>query len=76
MAMLVIQSVWPMPSPGPVMRPAPLSGGYAVQPDSGAPPCTKKAETITTRATNVVQKESMLSTGNAMSSAPIWMGRK
>ena len=37
-AMLVIQSVWPIPSPGPVIRPAPLSGGYAVQPDSGAPP--------------------------------------
>ena len=76
MAMLAIQRVWPAPSPGPVMRPAPLSGGYAVQPESGAPPCTKKADTITTRATNVVQNDSMFSTGKAMSSAPICSGRK
>ena len=75
MAMLTIQSVCPKPSPGPVCGTA-LSGGYAVQPASGAPPCTKKADTMTTRATSVVQKDSMFSTGNAMSSAPIWMGRK
>ena len=35
-AMLMIQRVWPRPSPGPVTRPTPDSGGYAVQPDSGA----------------------------------------
>ena len=74
--MLKIHRVWPNPSPGPVTRPAPLNGGYAVQPASGAPPCTKKADTITTSARNVVQNDIMLSTGKAMSSAPIWMGRK
>src|ERR1017187_5248034 len=56
-AMLEIHKVWPRPSPGPVMRPAALSGGYAVQPDSGAPPCTKNADTMTTRARNVGQHE-------------------
>ena len=75
MAMLTIQRVWPKPSPGPVTGPAPLSGGYAVQPERGAPPCTKKAATITTSARKVVQKDIMFSTGNAMSSAPIWIGR-
>ena len=70
-AMLTIQSVCPKPSPGPDSGPTPLSGGYPVQPDSGAPPCTKKADTITTRATSVVQNDIMFSTGNAMSSAPI-----
>ena len=54
----------------------PLSGGYPVQPERGAPPCTKKAATITQRARKVVQKDIMLSTGKAISSAPIWMGRK
>ena len=76
MAMLTIQSVCPKPSPGPASGPMALSGGYVVQPDSGGPPCTKKAATITTRARNVVQKDIMFSTGKAMSSAPIWMGRK
>ena len=60
-----------MPSPGPVIWPAPESGGYAVHPESGAPPCTKNAETITTRARNVVQNDIMFSTGKAISSAPI-----
>ena len=65
-----------MPSPGPVSGPAALSGGYAVQPESGAPPCTKNAASITTSARKVVQNDIMLSTGKAISSAPIWMGRK
>ena len=51
--------------------PEPYLHGYAVQPPSGAPPGTKNAATITTRARNVVQKESILRTGKAMSSAPI-----
>ena len=41
-AMLRIQSVCPMPCPGPAMRPTALSGGYAVQPASGAPPCDEE----------------------------------
>jgi hypothetical protein len=28
------------------------------------------------KPTNVTQNDNMFSTGNAMSSAPIWMGRK
>src|ERR1051325_11024310 len=52
------------------------SGGYAVQPPAAAPPCTKKLETITIRAMNANQKESMLIFGNAMSPAPIVSGIK
>ena len=70
MAMLVIHKSAPSPSPGPADCTA-LSGGYPVHPCSGAPPVTKKAAMITTKATNVVQNESMFSTGNAMSGAPI-----
>jgi hypothetical protein len=40
------------------------------------PPEAKMALTSTTSPNSVVQNESMLRTGNAMSSAPIWMGRK
>src|SRR5580700_4701725 len=69
-AMLVIQRSAPSPSPGPACGIA-LSGGYPVQPCSGAPPDTKNAAMIVTKATNVVQNESMFSTGNAMSGAPI-----
>jgi len=45
-------------------------GAYAVQPEMGAPPVTNSAQTITTRATKVTQKDIMLITGNAMSRAP------
>ena len=34
------------------------------------------AASITTYAKNVVQNDSMLRTGKAMSAAPIWIGRK
>ena len=69
-AMLVIQRSAPSPSPGPADGMA-LNGGYPVQPCSGAPPDTKNAAMIVTKATNVVQNESMFKTGNAMSGAPI-----
>ena len=39
-------------------------------------PEMKMAATSTSRPTNVTQNESMLRTGKAMSSAPIWIGRK
>src|SRR5260370_1816370 len=63
-AMLVIHKSAPSPSPGPADCSA-LSGGYPVHPCSGAPPDTNKAATITTKATNVIPHESMVSTGNA-----------
>ena len=69
-AMLVIHKSAPNCSPGPALGSA-LNGAYPVQPCSGAPPVTKNAASITTNATNVVQNESMFSTGNAMSGAPI-----
>src|SRR5258706_1527507 len=45
-AMLMIHKSAPAPSPGPADCSA-LSGGYPVQPCSGAPPTTKKADSIT-----------------------------
>ena len=65
------QSVWPMPSPGPVISPMPLSGGYAVQPLMGAPPGTAKAASTQKNAISVSQNDSILRRGNAISGAPI-----
>src|SRR5271154_5040465 len=70
MAMLVIHRSAPSPSPGPADCTA-LSGGYPVHPCKGAPPETKNAAMMQTNATNVVQNESIFSTGNAISGAPI-----
>ena len=39
-------------------------------------PSTKIAARMTMNPTNVTQKDIMFRNGNAMSSAPIWMGRK
>jgi hypothetical protein len=72
------------------LSPTALRVGYPVHPPvgptTGKPrfgvkshpwlPPAKIASTSTTRPTNVTQNESMLSTGKAMSSAPIWIGRK
>src|SRR5581483_11371936 len=74
-AILVIHRSAPSPSPGPAPGNA-LKGAYPVQPWSGAPPSTKNAAIMTTKATNVVQKDNIFSVGNAMSGAPIWIGRK
>src|SRR5215468_856599 len=71
-AMLIIHRSAPKPSPGPADGNA-LNGAYPVQPCSGAPPVTKNAATNTTNPRNVVQNDSMFSTGNAMSGAPIWI---
>src|SRR5579864_9292660 len=70
------QSVWPRPSPGPASAPTALSGAYAVHPEIGGPSGTKKAVTRMQNARKVVQNDIMLKRGNAMSSAPIWIGRK
>src|SRR5579862_3075740 len=69
-AMLVIHKSAPSCSPGPDELSA-LSGGYPVQPCSGAPPDTKNAAMIVMNPTKVVQNESMFRTGKAMSGAPI-----
>src|SRR5215467_13322356 len=69
-AMLVIHKSAPSASPGPADGTA-LSGGYPVQPCSGAPQDTKKAARITMNPTNVVQNDNMFRTGNAISGAPI-----
>src|SRR5882762_6386057 len=54
--------VWPSPSPGPASEPTALKGAYEVQPEIGGPSGTKN--------------DTMLKRGKAMSSAPIWIGRK
>ena len=60
----------------------PLSSGsadsvaYMVQPPAAAPPSTKKLQTIMTTAGTAVQNDSMLSTGKAMSPAPIISGMR
>src|ERR1700738_5277650 len=69
-AMLMTHRSAPGPSPGPADCSA-LSGGYPVQPCSGAPPTTKKADSITMYPSNVTQNESIFRTGKAMSAAPI-----
>src|SRR6266404_3302000 len=69
-AMLMTHKSAPGPSPGPADGSA-LSGGYPVHPCSGAPPTTKKADSITMYPRNVTQNESILRTGKAMSAAPI-----
>jgi hypothetical protein len=78
-AMLMIHKFRPMPCPGPALGRA-LSGAYPVQPPIGptveSAPEKKMADRITTKPTKVTQNDNMLRTGNAMSSAPIWMGRK
>src|SRR5262245_36933479 len=68
---LITQRFIPIPCPGPAASPNALSGAYAVQPPMGAPASTKNAPSITTKESSVVQNESMLSTGNAISAAQI-----
>ena len=59
--------------PGPGLYLMLLSGGYAVQPASAAPP-SRKPE-ITTRPENgIIQKLSALMRGKAISAAPICSG--
>ena len=50
------------------------SGAYDVQPAAAAPPGTKKLDSMITPATAAIQNDSMLSSGNAMSRAPIISG--
>src|SRR5581483_11839758 len=70
------QRVCPTACPGPGSPPTALRGAYAVQPDNGGPSPTKNAETKMQNATKVVQNDIMLKRGKAISSAPIWIGRK
>src|SRR5436190_14937975 len=72
--MLTIQRSIPKPSPGGLGMA--LSAVYCDQPEMGAPPVTKKAETITKKESAVPQNESMLSRGKHISRAPIWSGKK
>ena len=48
----------------------------SVQPAIGGPSGTKNAAIKMQNAMNVVQNDIMLKRGKAMSSAPIWIGRK
>src|SRR5437764_13159810 len=71
MPMLTIHNVWPGPWPGPETAPTALKGGYAVQPDSGAPPRMKNAASKTRKETAVSQKDTADSNGNAVCRATI-----
>src|ERR1700690_2196507 len=75
-AMEITQKFCPQPRPGPASFPIALSGAYAVQPEIGGPSGITNAVTKTTNATKVVQNDIILKRGKAISSAPIWMGRK
>ena len=79
-AMLVTQRLRPAPCPGTFNRwPMALKGAYPVHPPVGPMtvlPEAKMAVHSATRPRKVTQNESMLRTGKAMSSAPIWRGRK
>src|SRR6266478_520417 len=66
----------PQASPGPASEPTALKGAYAVQPEIGGPSGTKNAAMRMQNARNVIQNDIMLNRGKAISSAPIWMGRK
>jgi hypothetical protein len=74
-AIATIQIVWPSDCPGPASGTA-LSGAYAVQPEIGAPPSTKKARIIVAHDSRYTQYENMFRIGNAMSRAPIWSGMR
>src|SRR5215470_5860168 len=70
------QQLAPHSMPGPASLPMALSGVYSVQPAIGGPSGITNASISTTHAANVVQNDIMLKRGNAISSAPIWIGRK
>src|SRR2546423_5544978 len=77
--MLDSQSTTPVPCPGPVISPSALNGGYIVHPAIGPMTFgaeTKKAASSTSNDTKVSQNDSMLSTGKAISRAPICRGKK
>src|SRR5262245_65829591 len=66
------QRFWPQFTP--VYDGTAESGAYDVQPAAAWPPSTKKPESMMRPAPKVVQNDSMLRTGNAMSRAPIISG--
>src|SRR5215469_15425001 len=70
------QRLAPHCMPGPASLPMALSGVYSVQPAIGGPSGITNASISTAQARNVVQNDIMLNRGKAMSSAPIWIGRK
>src|SRR6266403_1625009 len=74
--MEIAQRFWPQARPGPASLPTALSGAYAVQPEIGGPSGIKNAVIRARNATKVTQKDIMLKRGKAISSAPIWIGRK
>ena len=62
------QKSWPMPAYF-----ASESGVYEVQPPAAAPPSPKLLKSSSAE-TGMIQKESALMRGKAMSAAPIWSG--
>src|SRR5438445_13855961 len=66
------QMFWPQFTP--VYDGTAESGAYDVQPAAAWPPSTKKPLSMMRPAENVVQNDSMLRNGKAMSRAPIMSG--
>src|SRR5271155_4537483 len=75
-AMAMTQRFCPQPRPGPASFPTALRGAYAVHPEVGGPSGMKNAAIKMKNETRVVQNDIMLKRGKAMSSAPIWIGKK
>src|ERR1043165_2916987 len=65
------QRVCPAPA---ALPPRYESGGYAVQPAEAAPPATKNENVRMMNAGHIIQYDSALRSGNAMSRAPIISG--
>src|SRR6266403_384836 len=76
MAIEIAQRFIPQPIPGPASLPTALKGAYEVQPEIGGPSGMTNARTNTRKATSVIQNDIILKRGKAISSAPIWIGRK
>src|SRR5690349_18249389 len=68
----MIQRFWPVVTP--LYAGTADSGGYDVQPAAAGPFSTKKLEIMMMPAGTDTQNESMFSSGNAMSRAPIMSG--
>src|SRR5882672_12220812 len=76
MAIEIAQRFIPQSMPGPASLPTALNGAYEVQPEIGGPSGMTNARISTRNATSVVQNDIILKRGKAISSAPIWIGRK
>src|ERR1035438_1308584 len=65
------QRTTPRPWPGPPTAPTALKGAYCVQPPRLGPSGTKNAATITPKATNVTQNDTILQWGEGMCYGPV-----